>query len=195
LSRQLVAQSTEFELQESQPETSLLLNLDALRRAPGPVKAEARFALLDKLNRPYHISTQLTGHTDAVNDVAFSPDGKLLASVSGDESNGDNTVRLWDVLSGDLHVDPLTGHTKGVTDVDFSPNGKLLASAGRDKTVRLWDVATGKQHGEPLKGHTGLYALDVAFSPDGELLASTGADTTVRLWDVDSGKPRGVIKS
>src|SRR5215208_7542295 len=90
LTRQLVAQSTE--LQESQPDTSLLLNLDALRRAPGPVKEEARFALIEKLNRPYHVSTQLTGHTDGVNDVEFSPDGKLLASVSGDVSAGDNTV-------------------------------------------------------------------------------------------------------
>src|SRR5215213_2078596 len=79
LSRQLLAQASE--LQESQPEASLLLNAEALRRAPAKAREEARFALLDKLDRPYHVSTQLTGHTDAVNDVAFSPDGNLLASV------------------------------------------------------------------------------------------------------------------
>jgi WD40 repeat protein len=92
LSRQLLAQSTE--LQESQPDVSLLLNVEALHRALPTTREEreeARFALMDKLTRPYHVATQLTGHTGGLNDVAFSPDGKLLASPGGE---GDGTVRL-----------------------------------------------------------------------------------------------------
>jgi WD40 repeat protein len=77
----------------------------------------------------------LTGHTDWVNDVAFSPDGKLLASASED-----NTVRLWNVATGKQRGGPLKGHADWVNGVAFSPDGKLLASAGSDGTVRLWDM-------------------------------------------------------
>ncbi|WP_243717327.1 protein kinase [Actinomadura sp. KC345] len=119
----------------------------------------------------------LNGHTGGVRSVAFSPDGKLLASCSNDE-----TVRLWDAATRRLVGRPLTGHTDSVGEVAFSPDGKLLAAGGSDATVRFWDVATHVPVGGPLTGHNdSVYSM--AFSPDGKLLAVSD-DDTVWLWDV-----------
>jgi WD40 repeat protein len=84
----------------------------------------------------------LTGPSDSVTSVAFSPDGSLLAAGSLD-----NTVQLWDVASGEPVGRPLIGHTGGVNAVAFSPDGRLLASASDDTTIRIWDigVASWKQ--------------------------------------------------
>ncbi|MBI4747715.1 MAG: ankyrin repeat domain-containing protein, partial [Acidobacteria bacterium] len=116
----------------------------------------------------------LTGHTDSVFSVAFSPDGNRLATGSLD-----NTVKVWDVATWQA-VATLTGHTDFVSSVTFSPDGNRLATGSLDNTVKVWDVATW-QAVATLTGHTDS-VFSVAFSPDGNRLATGSWDNTVKVW-------------
>ncbi len=121
-----------------------------------------------------------TGHSLGVAAVTFSPDNKLLASGSVD-----NTVKLWDT-SARQELRTLKGPISKIGAVAFSPNGKWLAAGGVEGEIHLWDVITGRD-GPSFAGHT-LKILALAFSPDNRLLASGSADNTVKVWDLATGR-------
>ena len=126
------------------------------------------------------IEKTLTGHSDSVLSVAYSPDGRYLASGSGD-----NTIKIWEVATGkELHT--LAGHSSGVYSVVYSPDGRYLASGGGDNTIKIWEVATGKAL-RTLTGHSSR-SLSVAYSPDSRYLASASIDNTIKIWEVATGK-------
>ena len=124
---------------------------------------------------------KLTGHSEDVQRVVFSPDGRTLAS----SSYLDETVRIWDVHTGE-HRRTLTEHTGDIRGLAFSPDGKTLASSGSgDGTLRFWDVRTGGQkHAVP--GHTSDVD-SVTFNPNGQFVASGHEDGSIRFWDILTG--------
>jgi WD40 repeat protein len=137
----------------------------------------------------------LHGHTGAVTEVAFAPDGRRLASLSENRGflwAGDNSVGVWEVdFRGGLPV--LQGHTNFVYPVAFSPDGRWIASGGWDDEIRLWDAATGEPCA-PLPQPGRVRAL--AFTPDGTRLVS-GGDFNGKLlvWDVSTGQIQGLVAS
>jgi WD40 repeat protein len=119
--------------------------------------------------------TRLQGHNHEVWDVIFSPDGKIIATASYD-----NTVKLWN-RNGQL-LSTLSGHTDGIRKVDFSPDGQTVLTGSFDQTIKLWRLDGTIITSFP--AHEAAI-LSVSFSPDGQIIASASQDRTVKLWNLD----------
>ncbi|KAJ2504515.1 ribosome assembly [Coemansia sp. RSA 2049] len=156
------------------------------RSAEETLVIEYRPQAFFKVRAVTRCSSSLTGHTEAVLSVSFSPDGTQLASGSGD-----TTVRIWD-LDTETPRFTCSGHRNWVLSIAWSPDGKVLASGSMDNTVRLWDPQTGKPIGGALAGHrkwiTALAWEPAHISTSVSRLASSSKDGTVRVWDVVRGR-------
>lgn len=127
---------------------------------------------------PGTILTSYREHLDFVGALAWSPDGRQIASGSYD-----TTIRVWDATTGRTTM-TFVGHQASVRSVAWSPDGRFLASGSEDKTARVWDVLAGKQI-VLYQGHSD-HIDAVAWSPDGTRLASAG-DCTVHVWNAANG--------
>jgi WD40 repeat protein len=188
LSRQLAAQALTH--MDDAPDLALLLSVAANKVND---MVEARDSLLRNLEHDPRLIAFLYGHQGPVLGLAFSPDGRTLAS-----SSTDKTIRLWDLASRQPRGQPLTGHTDSVNSIAISHDGRTLASASSDGTIRLWDLTSSQptsevlagQPGEAIPGHQGS-VTNLAFSPVAPVLAYGGSDAYIRLWDVARGQPVG----
>jgi serine/threonine protein kinase len=147
---------------------------------PQPVVTQKQPPVIPKINPSVSpLDKTLTGHSETVFSVAYSPDGRYLASGSKDK-----TIKIWEVATG-KGLRTLTGHSGVVLSVAYSPDGRYLASGSQDKTIKIWEVATGKVR--TLTGHYMTF-WSVAYSPDGRYLASGSWDKTIKIWEVATGK-------
>ncbi|HKS40040.1 MAG TPA: protein kinase [Blastocatellia bacterium] len=132
------------------------------------------------------VTATFDGHISAIHSVAFSPDGRLLATGSIDR-----TTKIWDISSGGL-IANIKGHEGEIFSVAFSPDGKTLATGSNDFTARLWDIATVSGFAI-IKDKGRICSL--AFSPDGKTIVSSLFSSLINnLWDVGSGKQLGKIE-
>jgi WD40 repeat protein/serine/threonine protein kinase len=161
---------------------AMTLSPDGSRLAIGGPKADGNVRVYDmKTGKLLHT---LMGDIRVIS-MAFSPDGRRLASAGSD-----CTVRLWDTTTGH-EVLSLRGHDAMVGRVLFSPDGQRLASASADGTVRVWDAspfdASADRRTWTSGGHDGEF-FGLAFSPDGRLLALASGDRSIKLWDAQTGQ-------
>lgn len=135
--------------------------------------------LMEAIDRLFRVTAvHVFGHPGVVNGVAFSPDGRLLATSSDDEK-----ARIWDL--GERRQRREVDHEDRVWAVAFSPDGTVLATGSDDNTARLWEVATGHERLRVTHDH---WVWAVGFSPNGRRLGTASWDRTARVWDVATGQ-------
>ncbi len=126
----------------------------------------------------------LEGHTDRVEGVAFSPDGRRIISGGGGHKEY-GEIKVWDTATGEKIL-TIKEHTSPVRSVAFSPDGRRIVSGGEYGTVKVWNVATSEAT-LTFKGHMGA-VFSLAFSPNGRQIASGSWDRTAKVWDAATGK-------
>jgi WD40 repeat protein len=158
------------------PDSKMLVTAGGGYEQPGPIFKNFLAELKVWEVATGQVRLACEGHTFYAHGAAFSPDGRTLASASGDFS-----TRLWDVRTGQ-EISRFTGHSHEVTGLAYTPDGGTLCSSSQDGTVRIWDAVRARERAV-LRGHKkGVMAL--SLTPDGKTLASGSLDGTVLLWDL-----------
>ncbi len=147
------------------------------KELPGDIHENAIVVLWD-METKQQIGQPLADHTDSVNSVVFSPDGKYLFSGSWDK-----TIIQWDVASQKA-IERFVGHNDLIYTIAVSADGNMLASGSSDKTIILWDIATHQPIGQPLTLHN-AEVISVAFSDNDRTLVSTSWDDTIIFWSLE----------
>nr|WP_293089240.1 serine/threonine-protein kinase [Okeania sp. SIO3B5] len=134
--------------------------------------------LLRGLNSSRFLQNTLNGYLGEVNAIALTPDGQNLAT------GGSNTIKIWNLKTGELRNNIADAHTASVTTLAITPSGRILVSGSADKTIKFWDLGVGKLISTIL-AHQGQVNA-VAISPDGQTLASVGSDRLMKFWNIQT---------
>ena len=180
ISRQLTSLARTF--YSNQLNMALLLSVEANNVQK---TLEARSSLLDVLQYSPHLLAYLNNHSEKSVTIAFSPDGRILAT-----GNDNGSIALWDMATYQMLGTPIVGDSSYTGALAFSPDGRALVSEGDSHKILLWDVSTHQQIAPPISTSHEMPIVEIVYSPDGKLLASRSRDSTI-LWNTGNYQPIG----